>query len=184
VAGVEAVRADVMDAAHRADIITATNFPLGYWHERGDLVRYLRRTRGRLRPGGVFVADTYGGRGALAPGTFTARFRLPDGTPVLYEWEQRRVDPLTSRVFNAIHFTVGTGPGARVMRDAFTYDWRLWTVAELRDAYMEAGLRRLEVFDQQGGAIDHLGNLHVAPARAEELEDPFVVYVAGWAKAR
>jgi hypothetical protein len=179
VPGVVPVRADVRAARHKADVITATNFPLGYWHERADLERYLRLTRGRLNAGGVFVADTYGGRHALSPGTLTDLHHLPDGTPVRYEWEQRSADPLTARVVNAIHFIVGEGARARAIRDAFTYDWRLWTVPELREAYLEAGFLSVEVYDQQGGAIDHLGRLHVAPAHAEELNDPWVVMVVG-----
>lgn len=46
-------------------------------------------------------------------------------------------------------------------RDVFTYDWRLWTIAETRDLLAEAGFRRTSVYwqgddgrfarDQNGG---------------------------------
>lgn len=182
VRGVERVRAvlaDVREAASGADILAALNFPIGYWHSRRDLLAYLRLCKRRLRPGGVFVADIYGGRDAMAQRTITADLEMPDGTPVRYEWEQRDADPVTARVLNVIHFRVGRGPNARTLRNAFTYDWRLWSIPELVDACREAGFARVDVYDTQGGAIDHLGRLHVRPAsRDHPLDDNFVVYIA------
>jgi SAM-dependent methyltransferase len=176
---IRVVCADVMVCGTRSDIIAALNFPLGYFHERARLVRYLRLSRRRLRPGGVFVGDTYGGASAFRVCTREAEFVAATGERVTYEWEQRRADLLTARVVNAIHFTVRSPNGCvRRLRNAFTYDWRLWSPVELRDAALEAGFRRVEFYDQEAGAIDHLGRLHVRPlTSAEELASDWVVYV-------
>lgn len=178
---VRAIAGDVLDTDTKADIIAATNFPLGYFYERPDLVQYLRRSRARLKRRGVFVADMYGGRDSLTLETTSADFRLADGTPVRYEWEHREADPVTARVLNVIHFTIGRGRKATRLRDAFTYTWRLWSVPELSDAYREAGFSAVEVYDHEAGAMDHLGSLHVRPydPGSDTLPDNWVVFVAG-----
>jgi SAM-dependent methyltransferase len=177
--GVRAVRADVMACGAKADVIAAVNFPLGYFFERPNLVAYLRACRGRLNPGGVLVADVYGGRSAFDLGTFPARFVLADGTPVAYEWEHRAADALTARVTDVIHFRVGRGRRAVSMRDAFVYEWRLWSIPELRDACAEAGLGEFCVYDRGSAARDHAGRLHLAPVEhGSRLEESWVAYVA------
>ena len=185
-----AVVADVRACRRRADLIAATNFPIGYWHTRRDLLAYLRHARRCLRPGGLFVCDTYGGSDAFTPGTATRRLRGPRGERITYEFEQREANAATGRVLNALHFVVArAAPGAagragpprpRRYRDAFLYDWRLWSIPELRDAMDEAGFDSVEVHDRLGGAIDHTGALHTRPLGPDEPpDDPFVVYVAG-----
>jgi SAM-dependent methyltransferase len=174
------VHADVRDAPHPADVLCALNFPLGYWHARADLISYLRLCARRLRRGGVFVADTYGGRRAADPGTYDVAFRTRDGIPVRYRWEQRSHDAVTGRVENAIHFRVGAGRRAAWMRDAFVYRWRLWSLPELRDAYEEAGFTDVRVYDTQDAAVDHLGRWHVTPVEPGTLSgDMWVVCVTG-----
>jgi hypothetical protein len=73
-----------------------------------------------------------------------------------------------------MHFAL---PGGGELRDAFVYDWRLWSIPELRDAMAEAGFASTEVHDRLGDAIDGDGNLMVRPVRGEELDDTFVVYI-------
>jgi hypothetical protein len=47
------------------------------------------------------------------------------------------------------------------MRRAFTYDWRLWQLAELRDALLDAGFAGVEAYwegedaDGQGTGLFH-----------------------------
>jgi SAM-dependent methyltransferase len=170
---------DVRDARDRADVIAATNFPIGYFHRRGDLLDYLRRARAALRPGGIFLCDTYGGPDALRPLRLTARLRGPSGERIEHTWEQRSADPITARVVDALHFRVSL-PGRRpvVLRDAFVYHWRLWTIPELRDALEEAGFRRIEVHARLGHAVDSRGRLRVRPVRdPAELDENYVVYI-------
>lgn len=179
------VRADVRRSTHRADIIAALNFPLGYFHDRPALVHYLRLSRRRLNPRGVFVGDIYGGTSAFEVCSKGRDLRGPEGERIRYTWEQRSADVLTGRVSNSIHFTIRTPGNVRELRDAFTYDWRLWSIPELRDAFQEAGFGTVEVYDQNAGAIDHLGRLHVRPVRdgaelgRDEDGGDWVVYVVG-----
>ncbi len=163
---------DVRRAADPADVVAALNFPLGYWWTRGDLLRYLRRARSRLRTRGVFVADTYGGAEAFGVGRYARS--LPGG--VRYEWEQRSADARTGRVVNAMHFRFG----GRWRRDVFTYHWRLWSIPELRDAYADAGFRACEVYAAPGDATDGAGRVLATPlGDADALDENYVVYVVG-----
>jgi len=162
---------DVFEAQDPVDILAALNFSLCEIHERERLVEYLRNARRRLNPGGLLIADLYGGADAMAIGESVER--LPYGTR--YVWEQRQVNPLTGRVVNAMHFRL---PSGETLRDAFVYDWRLWTVPELRDALREAGFASTEVHDRLGGAIDDAGNLHPLPVTdPDALDETFVVYL-------
>jgi hypothetical protein len=64
------------------------------------------------------------------------------------------------------------------LRDAFVYRWRLWSIAEMRDAMVEAGFASTEVHDRLGGAVDASGELYARPlGPTDELDDDFVVYV-------
>lgn len=181
VCGVRAVRADVFDAADRADLIVSTNYAVCELHERARLVEYLRLTRERLNPGGVFVADLYGGPDALTPGQFEHSVRGPAGEKIAYMWQQVEAAPLTARVRNAMHFQVkAKGAKTRTLENAFEYDWRLWTVPELDDALREAGFGAVEIYDRLGDAVDGDGNVYVQPVTdGVPSEVSFVVYVVG-----
>lgn len=179
-ARLKCVRADVLKVRDKADIIAATNFPVCYWHTRKSLVAYLRHARGRLNRGGVFVCDLYGGPAALVPSRRSKRIPLGRGRVLHYTWHQRSVDPLTMRVQNSIHFRVSVnGKTVETIKDAFTYDWRLWSIPEMRDAMAEAGFRSSEVHDRMGAAIDHEGRVHVRAVEEHEIDADYVVYLVG-----
>ncbi len=164
-------KADVLTSTSKADIIAALNFPVGYFHDRPSLLAYCKRARSRLRPRGVLVIDTYGGPTAFQIGRYEVR--LDNG--VRYTWEQREANPLSARVLNAMHFDL---PGGKSLRDAFVYDWRLWSVPELRDALAEAGFTSVEVYLSMGSAIDAKGRLRIEPSEApDNLDDDFVAYL-------
>jgi hypothetical protein len=181
---------DVMAARDKCDVIAALNFALCELHQRRWLMTYLRTAAYRLRAGGVLVADVYAGPDSMAPGT-TERHVPTDAGTLVYRWEQRKADPLTARVENAIHFVLPGAGGkssekSRTYADAFVYHWRLWSVAELREAMLEAGFNRTEVYTSYGDAMDGDGNLYVRPFATddepgdpEELDENHVVYVVG-----
>ena len=179
--GVRTIRADATRCRVKADIIAATNFPLGYFHERAALVAYLKHARACLNPRGILLADLYGGDGAMQPLTIKKKARGPAGERVDYTWEQREADPTTNLVLDTLSFVVTPKKGpAKRFPDAFVYHWRLWSIPELRDAMLEAGFRRVEVYSRMGDAIDSDGNLYVRPHEpGDPLEDNYVVYVVG-----
>jgi hypothetical protein len=125
----------------------------------------------------VFACDIYGGESAFLAGSSDVEHPLPDGGVVVYTWEQRSADPLTGRVRNAMHFEVRCdGVVELTLRDAFTYDWRLWSVPELRDALVEAGFAAVEIYARTPDAVDEAGAVYVQPLGA--VDDSFDVIIA------
>jgi predicted RNA methylase len=99
------IRISATDATRcrlRADIIAATNFPIGYCHDRSTLLRYVKSVRSSLPRGGIFVCDTYGGKHAMSPLKVSRRMLAPRGQRVKYTWEQRIADPVSSRVIDTL----------------------------------------------------------------------------------
>lgn len=120
-----------------ADVLVSLNFSHFIYNRREDLVAYLRHAHRRVRPGGVMILDAYGGEGAMKAGTDRRRFG--DFT---YLWEQIDFNPITNEVINAIHFKFRDGS---VLKNAFEYCWRLWTLPELRECLIEAGFADVRI---------------------------------------
>jgi SAM-dependent methyltransferase len=173
--------ADVREARGRCDVIAALNFSICELHGRPGLMTYLSRVRRRLARGGIFVADLYGGAAAWRTGTLRERRTLPDGVRVEYAWEQRAADQLTARVENALHFALTPRHGRRQrLRDAFTYDWRLWSPPELAEALREAGFAAVETWSRFEHALDGRGRVHPLRHRhGRELADEWCLFLVG-----
>lgn len=173
--GVTVHAADVMNVRDRADVIAVMNFSICEWQDRRTLVAYLRHARSRLRPGGALVASLFGGDDAMRSGRFRQAVQTPAGA-VMYEWEQRSADVTTGRIVCAMHFKIGRSAW---MRDAFIYDWRLWSIAELREAMSDAGFTATDVYDHGEHAIDAQGALHARRVVDGALGPSYQVLVAG-----
>ncbi len=136
--------------ADPADVIFVGNFSIGFIHQRRRLVEYLGASRERLvrssRAPGVFVCDTYGGASAYRRGLDRRRFPGRGHEVVYYTWIQESADPITAMVTNSISFDIERDAEIveRLPR-VFVYHWRLWSIAELREAMFEAGFRAVEV---------------------------------------
>jgi SAM-dependent methyltransferase len=129
---------DVLDVrGPQVDAVLALNFSYSVFKQRAQLAAYVRNCFRTLKPGGVLFMDAWGGPDVLRQQTDRTRHR-----GFVYEWEQRAYDPVSHEIECAIHFAF---PDGTRMRNAFVYDWRLWTLAELRELMTEAGFARVEV---------------------------------------
>lgn len=162
-----------------ADIIFVGNFSIGYIHDRATLVRYLRQARERVAGGasgwggGVFVCDLYDSPGKYTLGTLN-RVHPGRGREIVhYTWEHREADVLTAMVTNAIHFRVVVdGDVVAEYPDAFVYRWRLWSIAEMREAMMEAGFASTEVYAEVSDTPRAMGD-------GSEMPESGIVCVVG-----
>lgn len=163
---VKLVRSDVRKPqAPRVDVACALNFSWWVFHRRADLVAYLKAARASLKDGGVLVLNAFGGVKAERPLVERTRKRAsnaPDGTQVTnftYVWEQARFNAVNRNLLAWIHFDF---PDGTRMARAFVYDWRMWTLPELREAVLEAGFRDFEVWSEGWDAKrrTHTGTLH------------------------
>ncbi|MFM1831092.1 MAG: hypothetical protein RLZZ558_1432 [Planctomycetota bacterium] len=132
-------RGDVRTArSEPVDVLAAFNFSYFLFKTRSDLVGYFRHARTQLKRDGVMMLDCYGGYESFSEQT---EERDLDG--FTYQWQTERYDPVTGDVLNHIHFVF---PDGSRLRKAFTYDWRLWTIPEIRECLAEAGFRRTHVY--------------------------------------
>jgi SAM-dependent methyltransferase len=121
----------------QADAILALNFSYSVFKTRAQLAAYLKNCHRSLRPGGVLFLDAWGGPDVMQRKTDKTRHK-----GFVYEWEQRSYDPISHDIVCAIHFSF---PDGSRLRDAFVYEWRLWTLAELRELFVEAGFAPVDV---------------------------------------
>ncbi len=175
------VRGDVRSARRPAvDVACALNFSWWVFHERGDLLRYLRAARAGLKPGGVLVLNMFGGSKAERPLVERTRKRAengPDGEmlpPFTYVWEHQSFDPICRRLVAHIHFELG---GDRRMSRAFSYDWRMYTLPELADALSEAGFRHHEIWSEGWDQHANHGNGTLYKRARLENQDTWIAYV-------
>ena len=144
------IAADVRRCAARADAIVSLNFSHFIYKTRGDLLAYFKHARRCLNPRGLLILDAYGGPDSYKVGTDKRRFG-----DFQYLWEQMDFDPITAEVINAIHFKFRDGSR---LRDAFVYHWRLWTLAELREALLEAGFKSVRICFETERGFDEKAN--------------------------
>ncbi len=121
----------------KADIITAMNFSYAIFKTRKELGAYVKNTYRSLSKNGVFMMDAWGG--SQAQMVMEERRRLSGFT---YIWDQAVFDPLSNHSVCKIHFEFRDGSR---MRNAFVYDWRLWSLPEMHELMDEAGFRDVHV---------------------------------------
>jgi hypothetical protein len=153
----------------KVDVLVAFNFSYFLFKRRRELLAYFRRARAHLAREGLFVIDAYGGPEAMEPRR--ERRRVGGFT---YVWDQHRFDPITHDVTCYIDFEFRDG--SRLHR-AFSYHWRLWTVAELRDALADAGFLGSAVY-WESTALDTNEPNGIFRPRTHADEDPaWVAYL-------
>lgn len=135
---VELVRGDVRRVARRADVVCAFNFSYYCFKSRDELRHYFAAARRNLGREGLLVLDAYGG-----PQAQQRMLEPRDCGGFDYVWDQDLFDPISHETRCYIHFEFRDGSA---LRRAFAYDWRLWTLPEIRELLGEAGFRETEVY--------------------------------------
>ena len=177
------LRRDVRRASTpRVDLIAALNCSYWVFKRRPQLVDYLRRAHRTLSPRGLMFLDAFGGEGAMRSLSERRRvrgMRAYAGTPVptfTYVWEQKSFNPVDNGLRAAIHFEL---EGGRTLRNAFTYDWRMWSLPEIDEALRDAGFADVEVHVQ---AWDEERNqpLNIYRRRGRfENQEAWLAYIVG-----
>ncbi len=164
--------ADVREPSHKApDVRCAQNFSYWCFHERAELVDYFRRVHEDLADEGVFVIDLHGG--SETQQEMEEDREIPEG--FTYVWDQFRYWPIPGRAVNHIHFRFEDGSE---MFRAFTYDWRLWGLPELRDCLLEAGFESVTTYWEGTDEDGESGNGVFKPAKRGEADLSWIAYLA------
>lgn len=148
------------------DLVHAGNFSWFYMLTRDELYRYLRSVKSRLRPGGVFMLDHFGGYGTACDGRADSKKSgewLPiTGIPGYFRFECLHFNPATHYCVYTIDFLMDDGSHKL---GAFTYHWRHWSLPEIREAMHEVGFYNIRTFFDVSEEDED--------SRYEEVEHPY-----------
>ena len=154
--------------AEPADIIGAFNFSYFCFDTRDLLRRYFANALAGLAPDGLFILDMFGGSEAHSEVK-----EKTDHDDFTYVWHQARFHPVTGAMRCHIHFQF---PDGSRLKKAFTYDWRMWTLPEVRELLAEAGFGSVEVY-WEGTDEDGEGNGEYAPSETGDADPAWIAYI-------
>jgi len=172
---VKVQQADVLNPGlPKADIVAAMNFSHYVFKDRSVMKSYFHNCHSTLNQGGILLVDCFGG-----PLCQKSNVEETDHKSHVYIWEQESFDPLSNEAIYHIHFKVKDASGRWKRHNrAFTYDWRMWSIPELREMMRETGFRKTHVF-WEGTTRDGEGDgVFTRVERGEECE-AWVAYVVG-----
>ncbi len=136
---VEIKQGSVMNAQSRPmDVIIAFNFSFYLFKSRLMLRRYFKKALSGLRHDGLLIVDCFGGKDCQEANEEHSKISGFD-----YYWEQSGFNPITHEAMFHIHFK---RKGEKKRERVFSYDWRLWTIPEIREIMLEAGFKRTHVY--------------------------------------
>jgi SAM-dependent methyltransferase len=158
------------DVPGRFDITVAFNFSYWCFKTRETLRSYFEKVRSSLVKDGLFFLDAYGGYESHEPDLEEPR-KVEGG--FTYIWHQDKVDPINNGLLNHIHFHFQDGTK---MRKAFSYDWRFWSLQELKELLLEAGFSEVEVYWEDADE-DGNGNGVYRPRRVVQNEAGWIAYL-------
>ncbi|MCU7795856.1 MAG: class I SAM-dependent methyltransferase [Candidatus Thiodiazotropha sp. (ex Myrtea spinifera)] len=132
------------------EVISAMNFSYWLFKERKQLKRYFKRVHSQLADDGILFMDAYGGYESYKD--IEEERDIEDGdTTFTYTWEQEKYEPISGNLICHIHFDFEDGSR---MERAFSYDWRLWSLPEIRELLDETGFSKVtfywQGFDEDG----------------------------------
>ncbi len=152
------------------DVISAMNFSYWLFKQRKQLKSYFSKVREALIDDGVFFMDAYGGYDAFRE--IEEEREIDDGA-FTYIWEQEKYEPISGGLICHIHFVF---PDGSKLKRAFSYDWRLWTLPEIRELLEEVGFRNI-TFYWQGWDQDGEPDGIFEPADEGEADAGWICYI-------
>ncbi|MEZ6188990.1 MAG: class I SAM-dependent methyltransferase [Planctomycetota bacterium] len=157
--------------APRVDIAVAQNFSYFCFKTREELRAYFEVVHAGLSDHGLFVLDIFGG-----PEAQTAMEEDTKHSGFTYTWDQDRFDPINNGIVCYIHFSF---KDKSEIRKAFTYDWRQWTIPEVKELLREAGFSQAHAYWEGTDEETEEGNGEFTRADSTENEDAWIAYLIG-----
>jgi len=132
---------NVLDVVtEKVDFVCAMNFSYCVFKDRALLRSYFENALRGLKSDGLFFLDLMGGTTTIDQ---NIEYKYLEENDAMYVWEHESFNPINHEIICHIHFEFDDG--SRIDK-AFTYDWRLWTLPELREILLEAGFSSVHVF--------------------------------------
>lgn len=138
---IHVINGDVMTVeTEPTDIVLAMNFSYWLLKERKLTIQYFKRIYSSLVDDGIFFLDAYGGYESFQELKEKTKYKN-----FTYIWEQSRYNPISGIAKCHIHFKFKDG--SKMMK-AFSYEWRVWTLPEIREMLTEAGFKATIYWEQ------------------------------------
>lgn len=174
------VHGNVLDRhPSKAQLTVAMNFSYMVFKERPTLLQYFKRAKESLRPGGMFMVDIWGGSESyvLQEEAREVKNSEDDGIcDFTFIWDQDVFDPATHHYTTRIHFQFEDGSE---MRDAFIYDWRLWTMPEVMELMKEAGFKDVHFLWEGTNKKTNRGTSTYHRMDKGEADSAWIAYIIG-----
>ncbi|GJL83651.1 MAG: hypothetical protein DHS20C01_32850 [marine bacterium B5-7] len=165
--------ADVRESSDKApDVRCAQNFSYWIFKTRAEMIDYFKRVREDLAEDGVFVLDAHGGPESIEEREEETLIEAG----FTYVWDQHWYSPVTNEAKLRIHFRFKDGSE---LKSAFTYDWRVWSIPEIRDILLEAGFSRVDVYWEGTDDDGESGNGIYRKTRYGTNDPAWVTYIVG-----
>lgn len=150
------------------EAVLAMNFSYWCFKERATLLGYFARIHDVLMDDGVFFLDCFGGYESMQ--TLEEDTEYDNFT---YCWDQAEYNPINGDYVCHIHFEF---PDGSKLKEAFTYEWRLWTMPEIRELLTEAGFRNVTTY-WEGEDEDGDGDGNFEATDVGEADAGWVCYI-------
>ena len=136
---IQIIQSNVLKAnLPKANIIGVFNFSYFIFKERKTLKQYFSNCLKSLKPKGIFVLDCFGGSNC-----YEANEEEEKHKSFTYFWDQENFDPISHHAMFRIHYK---RHGEKKRKNVFSYDWRIWSIPEIRDLLEEVGFRKSHVY--------------------------------------
>ncbi|MEE9552591.1 MAG: class I SAM-dependent methyltransferase [Gammaproteobacteria bacterium] len=149
------------------DAILAMNFSYWIFKDRAIMISYFQKVYDDLVDNGIFFLDAFGGYEA-----FQEMKEDTDNKKFTYIWDQASYNPVNGHCVCKIHFKFKDGSK---IKNAFTYEWRLWTLPELTEMLTEAGFKPTVYWE--GTDEDGDGNGVFEPTTEGEADAGWIAYL-------
>ncbi len=164
------IKKDVLSGSlPTADIAVAVNFSYFLFKKREMLKNYFKNVYESLNHKGLFILDIFGG--TQCTDAIEDRTAKKDFT---YYWDQQNFDPITNEAYFEIHFRYKN----KKYENVFNYDWRMWSIVEVRELLLEVGFQDTKVYwegdDKKGG-----GNGIFSEVEKGEACLSWIAYIVG-----
>ena len=168
---VQIIEADVLSPElPKADIVAALNFSYFGFKKRAQLLEYFKSAHNALDQDGIFILDCFGGPACHEPNEHET-----EHDHFSYFWDQDTYNPVTHEANFYIHIK---RDGERKREQVFSYDWRMWGIAEIRDVLDDAGFSKTYVY-WEGTDEDGEGNGEFSLTEEGEECESWVAYIVG-----
>jgi SAM-dependent methyltransferase len=159
----------------KVDVIGAGNFSFFVFKDRPSLLKYFRAAYQSLNKDGIFAIELAGGPGFIEKSREQLTYNVPKLGRFTYYWHQKSFDPITHFGMYAIHFKTKDGV---MHKDCFTYDWRVWTIPELKEAMLEVGFKEAHAY-WEGSDEKGEGTGEFLRAETGENDHSYIAFVVG-----